>query len=490
MRYETPLIIGFEGRVLDKSLKRHLLEIRPAGVALFKRNIASLRQTRRLICAIKDLLGDPIVAIDFEGGLVSRFPPDTPVPPSAFALGRLTNPELIEASCRIQAELLASLGINLNFAPVLDIFASFESGAIGTRAFSSDPQKVAEFGEACIAQFAQYGVGTSAKHFPGQGRTAIDTHFSQGTVSYRLDELERTDLYPFRRAIAADVPAIMVSHVQYSSLDGMYPASMSSRIVEGLLRSGIGYRRLAIADCVEMAGLSAVYTPEEIVTMGLQAGIDLWISSYSLNKSYAYHVRLKRAYEKAVRSNRECAEKARRSQTRIRKFIEKFRVKPTPFRYEESFAKMKSIHRVSLQKFRQAPIPRSREFALIELSNSERSGIKAGEEENIVCNILRQQCSFIAAGMRVLKNDMQAVQAAFAKARERRWTPVVLTANAFRQKQYNELAEFFKTLDDTIHIALLDRRDLCGVAANEWATWGYNGMTGFALAEELEAHMQ
>ena len=488
MNHVTPLIIGFEGQSLDHSLAKHLLNIKPAGIVLFRRNIATLNQVGKLIRAIRGLLGELIVSIDFEGGLVSRFPPDTPVPPSAHALNLLHDFDLVAESCRIQAELLASLEINLNFAPVLDIYRSSGSGAIGTRAFSSDPEKTAKFGELSIAEFARLGIGTSAKHFPGQGRTDIDTHIDKGEVPFRLHELERTDLYPFRKAIAAGAPSIMVSHLKYTALDDVYPASMSSKIVEGLLRNTMGYKELIITDCVEMASLNANYTPEEIVASGLQAGIDLWISSYSLNKSYAFQARVKRAFEQAIRSDRGMAAKANQSQIRIRRFIEEHPVKSTLFHQKERFTRMKSIHRASLQKIRQSPLPENFEgLMLIELSDQKFSGIDAEEKRNVVSEVLYNRDGLIAERSIVSKSDLNALRHAFAQAGKRRLIPTVLTANAFRYNTYRELMEILKSLEYYIHIALLDRKDLLGIAANEWVTWGFNELTGHVLADELSA---
>ena len=453
---------------------------------LFRRNIASLNQVRELIDAIRDLLGSPIVAIDHEGGLVSRFPHDTPVSPSAYALGLLRDFDAVEESCRIQAQLLASLGINLNFAPVLDLFRSAESGAIGTRAFSSDPQKVAEYGSRTITEYARSGIGTCAKHFPGQGRTAVDTHFSQGEVEYQLDEMERTDLCPFRKAIAAGVPSVMVSHLKYRTLDRRHPASLSSKIVEELLRKRMGFEKLAVADCVEMAGLSADYAPEKIISLGLEAGIDLWISSYSQKRSYPFQIALKEAYEKAVRSTSELAERADRSLTRIKQLLEKYPGKPASFDREKAFAGMKSIHRTTLQKIRQSPLPdTSTGLMLIELSNDESPDLDAKRRWNVVSEVLSDRKDLISSRSPVPKNDRHALKQALAQAIEHRLTPIVLTANAYRWKGYRELAKLFKQMESYVHIALLDRRDLFGITENEWVTWGFNGLTGHMLADEL-----
>ena len=486
MSQKTPLIIGFEGRFLDPYLEKHLMAINPAGIILFKRNIESLKQIKCLIREIRELLGDLIVSIDFEGGVVSRFPMDVPVPPSAYALSLLENRDLVVESCRIQADLLASLGINLNFAPVLDLFFQTENEAIGTRAFSKDPEIVANFGVDCIKQHTELKVGTSAKHFPGLGRIATDTHYEQGEASFESQELEQIDLIPFKKAIDCSVPSIMLAHLKYSALDQKFPASMSQKIVGEMLRSQMGYDRLVITDCVEMAGISSGFTPQEIIIYGLQAGVDLWVSSFSLKKSVGYQLKLKTSIDHAVQSDEVMAIKLDHSRGRIKAFLRDYSGYPTTFDLEESRKKIKEIHRESIQKIRYSTLTLPSDgFSLIELSNRDFSGINAENGWNVVSKVLRDRCPVIKESLLVFGGNLEAVSLALSNAEERHLIPLLLTANAFRQDHYLKLDRPLKSLKCFVHIALLDQTDLFRLADNEWVTWGFNAMTGQVLADEL-----
>ncbi|NQU65179.1 MAG: glycoside hydrolase family 3 protein, partial [SAR324 cluster bacterium] len=297
-----PLVIGFEGTSLNKKLQQHLLKINPVGIILFKRNIVSLNQTRDLIRQIRELLGQILVTLDHEGGLVNRLPENCPAPPSPMALNRSGDEELIQAACRMQAEILAYLGINLNFAPVLDLAAGFINPAIGTRAFADSPEEVSAYGQICVAAHRDLSIGTCAKHFPGHGNSPIDSHYASGEV--RVDEptLWVNDLRPFRELIAQGIPTVMLAHLIYPSLDPGNPAMLSRKIVTELLREKLGFEGIVISDCVEMSAVSEAYTPSQIIQRGLSAGVDLFISSFSLMKSSEFQLLLKKTIEEVQQS--------------------------------------------------------------------------------------------------------------------------------------------------------------------------------------------
>jgi beta-N-acetylhexosaminidase len=285
----VPLIIGFDGTDLNKKLQQHLLKINPVGIVLFKRNIVSLDQTKELIRQIRELLGQIVVAIDHEGGLVNRFPDNCPAPPSPMSLNRSGADQLLIAACRMQAEILAYLGINLNFAPVLDLAAGLINPAIGTRAFSDNPHDVARYGKICVAAHREFSIGTCAKHFPGHGRSETDSHYATGEVLADEPTLWAEDLLPFRELIVDEVPAVMLAHLIYPALDPGIPAIFSRKIVTELLRNKLGFEGLIISDCVEMSAVGDSNSPLQIIQQGVSAGIDLFISSFSLKKARSFN---------------------------------------------------------------------------------------------------------------------------------------------------------------------------------------------------------
>ncbi|MBU3914502.1 hypothetical protein KKA14_03120, partial [bacterium] len=296
----VPLLIGFSGTSITQPLKRHLLAMNPAGIVLFKRNITSFQQTRLLISEIKDLLGNIIISVDHEGGVVSRFPDECPNPPSPKSLRQAGSFEIVREACKIQAETLNYLGINLNFVPVLDLMVNPDNQVIGTRSFSADAEEVAIYGKICVEEHQKFNIGTTAKHFPGHGRTSTDSHFALGEVDYSDEDSLNQDLIPYKAVIKTGVSAVMTAHLMYPALDDTYPASLSKKIVMGILRNQLKFEGLIINDCVEMSGISDHFSPRQIIQNGVQAGVDLFISSFSLKKSLEYQLELKREFNDLI----------------------------------------------------------------------------------------------------------------------------------------------------------------------------------------------
>ena len=481
--FRTPLIIGFEGVSLTSSLRNHLLAVNPAGVILFKRNIKSLDQVKGLIAEIKSLLGEIIVAIDHEGGVVSRFPADCPVPPSAQALAWSGSPQMTEEACRMQAQLAAHLGFNLNFTPVLDLAVDGRNQVIGTRAFSGDPRQVAQYGQVSIDVHESFMVGSSAKHFPGHGRTAQDSHFATGVVDHSSQAQLDDDLLPFKRAIAAGVPTIMTAHLVYKQLDPGTTATFSQPILTDLLRSRLGFQGLIISDCVEMAGIGEMDTPEKIIAAGIQAGLDLFISSYSLKKSVDFQRSLNDAFTVLVEKEQE---RLKASQNRLTQFITRYEKNSVVVPALPSLENCLDLHRKTVQKVSFAPLPRTHQkFFLIELANRELSGINADQNWNVVCQEIFKSCPSVKGQELISKCDKQRLESVVAECNRQSLTAVLLSYNGFRNEGYVHFVKALAALDSAIHIALLDPGDLQGNCANEWTTRGFNSCTGKAIAQEL-----
>ncbi len=482
-RKRTPFIIGFDGTALNTELENHLRKMNPSGVILFKRNIESLEQTRLFIKELSDLLGDIIIAVDHEGGIVNRFPSDCPVPPSPAALNAADSLDLIRDSCKLQAELLAYLGFNMNFAPLVDLALYDENDVIGTRAFSDNPEKVAKYSEICIEEHGKLKIGTTVKHFPTHGRSITDTHYAVGNVVHDNREQLDQDLLPYRRTIGFGVPAIMTAHLSYSILDTQMPASLSKPILNDLLKEKMGFQGLVISDCVEMEGLSRNFTPETIIKKGLKAGVDLFISSFSLKRSLKFQLALKEAFDRFDRENPALNESVA---NKTSYFLKQF---PS---FSDTIIRLPTLesaillHKKALEKQSAQYIAKeSRKYHLVELSHSNNKGINAGNQWGALADQIMADSSCIMDKTLIHHCDRSQLDTVIDSSNGSGVTLLILTANGRRLEGYNQFIQGLKKSKCAIHIALLDSADLQGNCGNEWATHGYNACTGKMLAIEL-----
>lgn len=216
----------------------------------------------------------PIIGIDQEGGQLIAVTGGATELPGNMALGATRSPELAEQAGRVLGRELRAMGLNMNFAPSLDVNTNPANLAVGTRSFGADPALVAELGAALIRGMQAEGVMGSAKHFPGHGDTSSDSHYAAPVVAHPLEHMEAIELRPFRAAIAAGVAAIMPAHIMFPALDAEQPATLSSRILRGFLRGQMGFQGLIVSDAMDMYAV-ARFGPEPSVRMALEAGVDL-----------------------------------------------------------------------------------------------------------------------------------------------------------------------------------------------------------------------
>ncbi len=483
----VPLLVGYDGTALNKKLQQHLLKINPVGIVLFKRNIVSLDQTRELIRQIRELLGQIVVAIDHEGGLVNRFPENCPAPPSPMSLNRSGDKQLLVAACRMQAEILSYLGINLNFAPVLDLAAGLINPAIGTRAFSDNPQDVARYGKICISVHQELSIGTCAKHFPGHGRSETDPHYATGKVLVDEPTLWAEDLLPFKELIADGVPAVMLAHLIYPALDPGVPAIFSRKIATGLLRETLRFEGLTISDCVEMSAVGDSYKPSQIIEQGVSAGIDLFISSFSLKKSLDFQLELKKSLENVRSDQQRKIFQTGSTIQRLQRFLEQ---SPDKLTEKDGLSlnteRTVDIHCRTIDMQRRKSLPKEyRKFFLLELSNNENRGINADEQRGLVADQLLKYLGSIQQHQTVFDCNLLTVEQIVQEANQSNLTVILITTNAFRRGQFSSFLQGLSSAESAIHISLLDDRDLTGKLDNEWTTWGFNGWTAKALARKL-----
>ncbi|MFN8624848.1 MAG: beta-N-acetylhexosaminidase [Candidatus Binatia bacterium] len=277
--------VGIPGLRLDPATRRVLERLHVGGVILFRRNFDTPAQIAELTAALHALPSQPLVGIDHEGGRVLRLgEPFTQFPPAA-RVGRGGDATLAFRVGQAMAAELRSVGIDLNFAPVLDVHSNPANPIIGDRAFSSDPEVVSQCGIAMMRGLLAGGVIPCGKHFPGHGDTVADSHRELPVVRRSRAELERTELRPFRAAIAADIPMLMTAHVLYPALDPTGPATVSTAILTDLLRTELRFAGVIVSDDLEMRAIADRQTIAAAAVATLRAGADALLVCQDLRQA-------------------------------------------------------------------------------------------------------------------------------------------------------------------------------------------------------------
>jgi beta-N-acetylhexosaminidase len=271
------LMVGFEGKQLNAHLKFLIRDLKVGGIILFSQNVETPAQIRMLCGAVQEYAqsnGQPplIIAIDQEGGQVARLKE----PFTQFA-GNAAMKDVADAVYFAQttATELADTGINMNLAPVMDVVPAESASIMATRSFGHDPAWVSELGLTIISQLQQNNIMAVAKHFPGIGRTVLDSHIDLPSCESELAELESCDLIPFAESIAQEVAGIMLSHVVYKKIDPQWPASLSQRIALKLLRKRMQFSGISMTDDLDMGAINKHYDIKTVVRQILQADIDM-----------------------------------------------------------------------------------------------------------------------------------------------------------------------------------------------------------------------
>jgi beta-N-acetylhexosaminidase len=275
-RRAGPLVmIDLPGPSLDAHTRDLIRRHRIRAVVLLQRNLVDRVQAVQLIQELRRRMGvGAIIAIDQEGGSVVRTR-DFPFPPSAMSLGASNDPELAFQVGAATGRALASLGVNWNFAPVLDVNSNPLNPVIGDRSFGADPVRVSRLGLAWAQGCMSAGVAACVKHFPGHGDTHEDSHLGLPTVDKPREHLDQTELAPFREAAQAGLPGFMTGHLVFPSLDPRWPATLSPPILHDLLRTTWGFEGVVITDAMDMQAMTRNYGRAESTRRAIGAGADL-----------------------------------------------------------------------------------------------------------------------------------------------------------------------------------------------------------------------
>ena len=308
---------GFTGTSAPSWLLRRLGE-GLASVGLFGRNIASPAQVAALTAQLRAERDDVLVAIDEEGGDVTRLEVRTGSSfPGNHALGAVDDTELTEAVAHELGRRLAACGVNLNWAPSADINSNPDNPVIGVRSFGADTSLVARHTAAYVSGLQSAGVAACTKHFPGHGDTAVDSHHAMPRIDAELSVLESRELVPFHAAIEAGTRAVMSAHILVPALDPTHPATLSRRILTGLLREELGYDGLIVTDGMEMRAIAGTYGIERGSVLAIAAGADAICVGGGLSDDVTV-LRLRDALVAAVRSGELPEERLADAATRVR----------------------------------------------------------------------------------------------------------------------------------------------------------------------------
>ncbi|WP_336781920.1 glycoside hydrolase family 3 N-terminal domain-containing protein [Paenibacillus illinoisensis] len=286
-----PDIRQWNGKVtttVNEGLKSSIHNQDLGGLILFDKNIVDTRQVTTFTHNLQMEAGDipMFLGIDQEGGVIKRIPGGTNLP-GQMALGATGDSALAEAAGQLTGEELTALGLNINFAPVLDINSNPDNPIIGMRSFSSDADLVTRLGLATITGLRQSGVIAAVKHFPGHGDTTVDSHLGLPVLTHNRERLDAVELKPFQAAIENGVEMIMTAHIAFPAIDSEQvtslkdgqrvpvPATLSKKVLNGLLREELGYEGIIISDAFTMDGIAEHFGEDLAVERAVNAGVDI-----------------------------------------------------------------------------------------------------------------------------------------------------------------------------------------------------------------------
>lgn len=278
------IVAGFHGKTPPPELEAAVRAGEVGGVIYFARNIESPDQVAAMSAQLQALAPWPLfIAIDQEGGAVQRLrAPFTVFPPMAHVGGE-NNEALAESVGRVLGRELRTVGVNWNYAPVLDVDTNPANPVIGARAFGRSSEQVARLGVALAKGLEAEGVLSCGKHFPGHGDTHEDSHHTLPVLRHALERLREVELPPFAAYARAGLASVMTAHVLFPALDPVRPATLSPQLL-CILRDELRFEGLIVSDDLEMKAVADHHAVEEMVELGLAAGVDVFLVCHDLSR--------------------------------------------------------------------------------------------------------------------------------------------------------------------------------------------------------------
>ena len=275
------LIVYYRTSEADSNLVNILNEVKPGGFILFGENFESYEQAKKMIDTINSTSDIPMfMSVDQEGGRVQRIKnlsdANVTIIPSMNRVGNMNDEKLSYDVGRVVGEELRVFGINMDFAPVLDIYSNVDNTVIGNRSFGNTSEIVTKMGLSFAKGLQSTGVIPVYKHFPGHGDTSEDSHYTLPVITKTKEQLEELELIPFKEAIKNNAKVIMIGHLAVPNITGdNTPASLSKKVINDWLKEELGYKGLVITDALNMGALTNDYSKKEIYVNAINAGVDL-----------------------------------------------------------------------------------------------------------------------------------------------------------------------------------------------------------------------
>jgi beta-N-acetylhexosaminidase len=329
------LIVGVPGTSLDRSKLDLLSRFGIGGVVLFSHNYENITQLVELTNSIQKAItgespeGLPAwICVDHEGGRVQRFKDPFTIFPPAELLGQLNSPKTTFEAGYVMAKELRAVGVNVNFAPVIDLTQEVISKAIKDRAFSSNPETVASLGSAAVRGLLKGGVFPVAKHFPGHGAVPDDSHENLPTCTKSIEELEKSDWIPFRKVFRSRVEGLMTAHILYPKIDADRPATLSRKILGEILRKNMRYSKIIFSDDLEMGALMKRYSLKDAAFLAFEAGCEQLLLCHEWGQIEEVHGYLVKAFQSGALSVKKLDETVEKVLDAKKRFL-------TPFQYAD-----------------------------------------------------------------------------------------------------------------------------------------------------------
>jgi beta-N-acetylhexosaminidase len=272
------ILTGLDGKTLLDDERLMIQSGQVGGLIILRHNVKSSDQLMTLVESVSDEHEIPLfLAVDQEGGRVQRLPLNKSDYPNAQKIGE--TPDIAFSYGQALGAAVKGFGLNLNLAPVMDVYSNSDNKVIGNRAFGKTPERVSAVGTEVMQGIQSEGIISCVKHFPGHGDTYIDSHVGLPIVSHNLERLMSFEWIPFQTAIESGTDMIMTAHVQIPKLDAQYPATLSKTIIQDYLRGALAYDGVVITDDLVMGAISKRYDYQEAAKLAIEAGVDVLLIS-------------------------------------------------------------------------------------------------------------------------------------------------------------------------------------------------------------------
>jgi beta-N-acetylhexosaminidase len=325
------LYVGINGTSLSKSEKQMISDGRVGGVIFLGRNITSRTQFQKLIEEVKKAnSANPtplFLGVDEEGGPVSRIPNPMKKLPSSYKIGEENDVDLAYKVGKVLAQKVKAFGLNMNFAPVMDINNNPGNQVIGNRSFGDNPERVKRMGISEMEGIKSEGIVPVLKHFPGHGDTSVDSHINLPVIKKSLSQINQFELVPFKKAINEGADAVMMAHILFPELDAQYPATFSKTIIQNVLRKQSKFNGLVITDDMAMGAISKNFGTNESTIRAIQAGADMVLMTDTRNGNFN---EVKNALSQAVEKGTISTEQLNDSVARILRIKQDYHLSRTP----------------------------------------------------------------------------------------------------------------------------------------------------------------